>query len=194
MLYSRFLWVLFALYQALAKRHLATGLVLWECEIGASCLSAYHAFGIEELGIDNHDVASLLTQTGTRCQFASVGIERLAVARFHLGCHARCLQLTGQHSGAYLVEDQCLYAPVQRVEPPLIVARRLPMADHLVAFLIKTEVQPKRIVRRTPNAVIPLYIHPGIDDFVRYHTIDNVYLLCVFCDFLPLSFVLQKNK
>ena len=98
------------------------------------------------------------------------GGDRTLIFRLHARGHARRLQFPGNDPTANLIEQQSLYATVQRVQLSLVIGRRLPLADDILAILIKMKVKPKRVIGRTADAVVARHPLPRVDNLLHRHS------------------------
>ena len=98
------------------------------------------------------------------------GGDRPLILRLHARGHTRRLQFPGNDPTANLIEEQGLYATMQRVQPSLVIGRRLPLADNILAILIKMKVKPKRVIGRTAFAVLARHSLPRVDNFLHRHS------------------------
>ena len=149
---------------AFLEMHIPLGLLSGEDIIRAGSLRADRSGGVGEGSVDGDDVALLSGDVRAERELRVRGGHRLFVFRLHARGHPGRLELAGDHPAADFIQQQGLYAAMQRVHPSLIVGSGLPVTDDVISVFEEVEVESERMVGRTTDAVVARCSCPRVDN------------------------------
>ena len=102
------------------------------------------------------------------------------VAHFHLGCDTGGLEFMEDDPATHFVEQNRLDTTMKGIDPRLVILRRAPDGDDVVAVLKEAHLRTDRVVRTTAETIVSRRMRPRIDN--SFH---DCYIYCVIAGSYP---------
>ena len=93
------------------------------------------------------------------------------VPHFHLGCDTGRLEFMEDDPATHFVEQDGLDATMKGIDPRLVILRRAPDGDDVVAVLKEAHLRTDRVVRTTAETVVARITRPRIN--YSFHELMN---------------------